>query len=159
MNLYHERLRVTPWFFLISLLILPTVTLMFAPIHLALGISIALSVYIAVTIWLIWGAATIRITPTHLYAGHASIELEYLGKATALRETEAQKQRTHLLHAHAWLLLRGWIKPLVRVEINDKNDTHPYWLISSRTPETFVSVLKQACQEINSEQSSTSSQN
>ena len=44
----------------------------------------------------------------------------------------------------AFLVIRGWVDPVVRVTLDDPNDPTPYWLISTRRPEELVRVLASA---------------
>jgi hypothetical protein len=45
----------------------------------------------------------------------------------------------------AFLCIRGWIDPVVRIEITDPADRTPYWLTSTRRPEELLAALsKQA---------------
>jgi hypothetical protein len=48
------------------------------------------------------------------------------------------------LDVRAWLLIRGWIQPLVRVPIIDENDPAPYWLISSRHPQKLAAAINRS---------------
>ncbi|MFM2384507.1 MAG: hypothetical protein RL166_381, partial [Actinomycetota bacterium] len=43
--------------------------------------------------------------------------------------------------ARAWLSIQASIKGLVKVQVLDKNDPTPYWLISTRNPEKLVNLL------------------
>ena len=47
------------------------------------------------------------------------------------------------LDARAWLLIRGWVDPVVRVRLTDPKDPTPYWLVSSRHPEAVVAALEE----------------
>jgi len=57
---------------------------------------------------------------------------------------DAVRERGGYLHADAWLLIRGWIPGLVRIELDDETDPTPYWLISSRRPETLALAIQEA---------------
>jgi hypothetical protein len=39
------------------------------------------------------------------------------------------------------MCFRGWITPVVRIEITDPADRTPYWLTSTRHPEDLVRAL------------------
>ena len=45
------------------------------------------------------------------------------------------------LDARAYLLIRGWIPGLVRVELDDPDDPTPYWLVSTRHPVRLAAAL------------------
>ncbi len=39
------------------------------------------------------------------------------------------------------MCIRGWIDPVVRIEITDPADRTPYWLASTRHPDELVAAL------------------
>ena len=41
------------------------------------------------------------------------------------------------------MCIRGWIDPVVRIEIADPSDRTPYWLASTRRPDKLVAALSQ----------------
>ncbi len=144
MDLYRERLWATPWLFISTILIVPAVMLVFAPINFAVGVVLAIVFYAAIVIALLASAPVIRVTAAELLAGHARIPLEFIGEPVAFRGEEATLERGQRLDARAWLLIRGWIKPVVKVPVLDVDDPAPYWLISTRNPDQLVRVLDEA---------------
>ncbi len=144
MDLYRERLWATPWLFISTILVVPAVMLVFAPINFAVGVVLAIVFYAAITIALLVSAPVIRVTSAQLVAGHASIPLEFIGEPLAFRAGDATLERGQRLDARAWLLIRGWIKPVVKVPVLDVDDPAPYWLVSTRNPDQLVRVLDEA---------------
>ena len=144
MDLYRERLWATPWLFISTILIVPAVMLVFAPINFAVGVVLAIVFYAAIVIALLASAPVIRVTAAELLAGHARIPLEFIAEPVAFRGEEATLERGQRLDARAWLLIRGWIKPVVKVPVLDVDDPAPYWLISTRNPDQLVRVLDEA---------------
>jgi hypothetical protein len=71
--------------------------------------------------------------PVHLIAG-----------VTAFRGEEATLQRGRLLDARAWLLIRGWVGPVVKIDLADASDPTPYWIVSTRTPDALVAAIDTA---------------
>jgi hypothetical protein len=118
--------------------------LVFAPINFAVGVVLAIAIYVAFAIFLVATAPVIRVTKEELVAGHARIPLGLTGEPAAYRGEEATQQRGRLLDARAWLLIRGWIKPVVKVPLADLDDPTPYWLLSTRNPDQLVRVLEEA---------------
>ena len=45
------------------------------------------------------------------------------------------RERGPSLDARAWLSIRGWVDPVVKVTLADEKDPTPYWLVSTRRPE------------------------
>jgi hypothetical protein len=144
MDLYRERLWATPWLFISTILVVPAVMLVFAPINFAVGVVLAIVFYAAIVIALIASAPLIRVTPAQLIAGNAKIPLEFIGEPRSFSGEEATMERGQRLDARAWLLIRGWIKPVVKVPVLDVDDPAPYWLISTRNPDQLVRVLDEA---------------
>jgi len=144
MDLYRERLWATPWLFISTLLVIPAIMLVFAPINLTVGVLLAIVVYVAWAVFLVTTAPVIRVTEDELVAGHARIPLPLVGDPTAYSGEDATLERGRLLDARAWLLIRGWIKPVVKVPLLDQDDPAPYWLLSTRNPDQLVRVLGEA---------------
>lgn len=79
MDLYRERLWATPWLFVSTILVVPAVMLVFAPINFAVGVVLAIVFYAAIVIALLASAPVIRVTAAELIAGNAKIPLEFIG--------------------------------------------------------------------------------
>lgn len=118
--------------------------LVFFPISETAGLIVAIVLYAACVLLLIAASPTIRITETELIAGKARVPLEIVGEATAYSRDEARQERGPRLDARAWLLIRGWVDPVVKVEITETADPTPYWLLSSRRPAEVVAALSSA---------------
>lgn len=141
MTLYRERLWAAPWMYLATALIIPATLLVSIPINLFIGIIVAIVLYGVCVALLIGNSPRIEVTESHLYAGTAHIERALIGPVEGFRKEEASLQRGQKLDARAWLMIRGWIDPVVRVTIEDSQDPTPYWLLSTRHPEKLVRVL------------------
>jgi hypothetical protein len=143
-TLYRERLWASAWMFLAAALIIPATLVVFLPISTVAGIVIALLLYAGCVAALVVSSAVLEVTTERFSAGRASLPIRFVGEATAYREPDATAQRGPRLDARAWLLIRGWVAPVVRVELTDETDPAPYWLVSSRRPEKLVAALRQA---------------
>jgi hypothetical protein len=64
-----------------------------------------------------------------------------VGGVRAARGADAVHERGVGLHADAWLLIRGWIPDVVRVELDDPQDPTPYWIISSRRADALAAAI------------------
>jgi hypothetical protein len=138
---YRERLRPAVWVYLATALVIPASLLVFLPISLAAGIAVAAGLYLAIVILLFVTTPTIEIADDQLHAGRARIPLEFIASAAGFRGADATAERGTRLDARAWLLLRGWIDPVVRIELDDPEDPTPYWLVSTRRPDELVAAL------------------
>ncbi|MFP5347538.1 MAG: DUF3093 domain-containing protein [Actinomycetes bacterium] len=98
----------------------------------------------ALVLWAVRSAPVVAVRDGELVAGPARVPVSLLGSATAWRGTEARQQRGPALDPRAYLSIRGWVDPVVRVELTDPADPTPYWLISTRRPEELVAALDRA---------------
>ena len=142
MTTFREVLRPSWWMYLIAAFMIPTIILVMAPINFGLGIVLAIVVYLLIVIPLFASSPTITVTEKELRVGKAHIDLKFVGSVSAYSGNYAVAARGPELDARAWIFLRGWVNPVVRVEITDPNDPTPYWLFSSRRPEELVAALR-----------------
>lgn len=141
MTTYRERLWASPWVFISTALVIPASLLVFLPINAIAGPVVAVVLYAAVVILLAIGSPTIEVTDTSLIAGRARLPLAFVGEVTAYRDARATQQRGPNLDARAWLMIRGWISPIVKVEITDPDDPTPYWVLSTRNPDALAAAI------------------
>ena len=143
MTNYREKLWPAPWLFISTALVIPASLLVFLPINQTVGIVVAIVLYLGCVGALILASPVIEVTADEFIAGRARIPLPVVGTATAHRGDDARLQRGQKLDARAWLLIRGWVDPVVRVRLTDPKDPTPYWLVSSRHPEAVVAALEE----------------
>jgi hypothetical protein len=138
---YRERLWPAPWIFLASALVIPASLLVFLPISIPAGIAVAILLYAAIVAVLLITTPLVEVSGGELRAGRARLPLTVVANASAAHGADAVRERGTGLHAHAWLLIRGWIPDVVRVELDDPDDPTPYWLISSRRAEELARAV------------------
>lgn len=139
--IYHEKVRVSPSMWLLVPVFTSIGFLVLAPIQLWAGyVSGAVTGLVTVVI-LLSLTSEITVTADRLQVGRATIERHFVGSVTGYRGEEAFNQRGRKLHGLAYLNLRGWVKPVVRIQITDERDRTPYWLTSTRHPEELVAAL------------------
>jgi len=141
MTTYSEKLWPAPWLFIATALVMPASLLVFVPINFTVGIVVAIVFYAGICAALILGTPSISVTESHFVAGRARLPLSAIGEVRAFTGTEAQLQRGQKLDARAWLLIRGWISPVVTIAVTDVEDPTPYWLVSTRRPEQLLAAL------------------
>lgn len=144
MTLYRERLWPSVWMYVATALVIPAALLVFLPINPGVGAATAVVLYAACVVLMLAASPTIVVTTERLTAGAASLPIALTGTVTGFRGTAATAQRGPELDARAWLLIRGWVSPVVRVEVLDERDPVPYWLISTRHPDRLVAAIDQA---------------
>lgn len=142
MTHYRERLWPAPWLFLATALVIPASLLVFLPISEIAGIVVAAVLYLGCVGLLFVAAPRIEVTATEFIAGKARVPLSLIGAVTTARGEDARQERGPRLDARAWLLIRGWVDPVVRIEITDPQDPTPYWLVSSRRPDALAAALE-----------------
>ncbi|WP_368499874.1 DUF3093 family protein [Herbiconiux sp. A18JL235] len=83
----------------------------------------------------------IEVTADTLRVGRAVIPRALLGEIRGYDGDAATQQRGPKLDARAWLCIRGWVKPVVKIAITDPSDPVPYWLVSTRHPNELIRSL------------------
>ena len=141
---YRERLWPTPWIYLISLLLIPASILVLAPVSVPAGIATGVILYAAVAGSLSLTAPVIEISDGLFRAGRAEVPLEFTGTAVAAIDQAARTERGTGLDARAFLVIRGWIRDVVRVPITDTTDPAPYWLVSTRHPDELAAAINES---------------
>jgi hypothetical protein len=141
MTVYRERLWPSFWMYLAVALVIPASILVFAPVNLTAGFVVAPLLFLGMMGLLVALAPVIEVTDDTLRAGNARVPLTVLGEAASFTAGAATLERGRRLDARAWLCLRGWIDPVVKVPLRDPEDPTPYWLLSTRHPEKLKAAL------------------
>jgi hypothetical protein len=143
-TIYREKLWPAPWLFISTALVIPASLLVFLPISQLAGIVTAAVLYLGCVGLLLLSAPTLEVTKDQIVAGKARLPMAVVGSAEAFGGDEARLERGQRLDARAWLMIRGWIDPVVRVELVDEHDPTPYWLLSTRRPQAVVDAIAKA---------------
>lgn len=138
---YREKLWPSPWLFIIIALVIPASLLVFLPISVLAGVLTGAGLYLGSALLLVLASPTVVVSDGVLTAGRARIETSLLGEAVPFEGAEATLERGQKLDARAWLLIRGWIAPVVRIPLTDPTDPSPYWLVSSRRPQKMAAAI------------------
>lgn len=144
MTIYRERLWASPWVFISTALVIPASLLVFLPINFAAGVVVAIVLYAGIVLTLVATSPVLEVTASKLIAGRASVPIALIGSVTAHTGADATLERGQKLDARAWLMIRGWVSPVVRVELIDASDPTPYWIVSTRTPAAVVAAIATA---------------
>ncbi len=139
---YTEKLWPGFWGWVIVIGLSAAGILIFIPISPTAGYVAFFVLLIGQATLLIASTPTIEVTPESLRVGRAQIDRQHIGEVTFYHGEEATEQRGTKLNGLAYLCIRGWIKPVVKVEITDPSDRTPYWLTSSRNPEHLTAALR-----------------
>lgn len=141
MTRFRERLWPAPWLFIATALVIPASLLVFLPISTTAGIIVAIVLYAGCVALLLLGSPVIEVTDTTFTAGKARLPLDVVSGAAASTGAQARQERGPGLDARAFLVIRGWVDPVVRVTLDDPTDPTPYWLVSTRRPDELVAAL------------------
>src|SRR3954465_9197552 len=120
--------------YLAAALLIPGSLLVFVPISLIAGVIAAVVLFGAAILAMILWSPVLEVGGGVFRAAAARIPLDQVGDPVGFRGTEATAARGVDLDARAWLCIRGWVDPVVRVPITDPRDPAPYWLLSPPPP-------------------------
>jgi hypothetical protein len=139
---FAERINWPVWLWLFLAMMIASIYLTFwAPF----GNLFAAVVSILIAIALIYSAKKsvleIVLINNWLYVGNAKIECKHIKKVTALPKEEFLKLRGQNADPAAFNATRFWVSIGVKVELKDKNDPTPYWLIATRKPKKLAEAL------------------
>jgi len=147
---YSERLWPSLGVWLLVPVVAGAAFVALVPVGFAAGLAGALVVAAAAVGGAVAASPTLSVTTGRggeLVAGRARIPVALLGRTTPARGEDARRERGPALDARAFLLIRGWVGPVLRVELNDPQDPTPYWLLSTRRPEALAAALTRATTE------------
>ena len=139
--LHDERLWPSPGTWLVVPLLGVLVAVSLLPVGAVAALVAVVVVLTVVVTGLVLASAPVRVAGGELVAGPARIPVTLLGAAEPLRDADARHARGPGLDARAYLLLRGWVQPMVRVQVLDDQDPTPYWLVSTRRPEELARAI------------------
>ena len=146
MRQYRERLRVPLSWWLIPPA--ATVSVWLAVQHVYgpwVSIPAAAGVLLLSSLGLVgYGAVVVAVEPDGFVAGRARLPLWVVGDVAALSTDRARAARGPAADPRAFLLVRGYIGPMVQVTVEDSADPVPYWLVSTRHPDQLAAALSAA---------------
>jgi hypothetical protein len=143
-TIYREKLWPAPWLFISTALVIPASLLVFLPINPTVGVVVAIVLYLGCVGMLLVASPAIEVSHSDLVAGRARLPLSSVGSLAAFAGDDARLERGQRLDARAWLLIRGWVDPVLRMQVADAGDPAPYWLISTRKPEAIIAAIETA---------------
>jgi hypothetical protein len=144
--LYDERLHVPLRWWVQATMFLATIWLAFVvalPAVVA-WVATTLLAVLVLALFLGYGAAKVRVVGGVLHAGRAQIPVSLLAEVTPLDAEQTRLLAGRDANAHAFFLLRPYLKRSVRVTVTDPADPAPYWLVSTRRPAELADALASA---------------
>jgi hypothetical protein len=88
-----------------------------------------------------FGRTRVRVDGDELRVGSAVLPRRFVGRVEVVDRRDKQAALGPELDPAAFVLLRGWVGPLVRLEVTDPDDPTPYWVFSVREPDRLLSAL------------------
>lgn len=141
---FREKLWPAPWLFISTALVIPASLLVFLPINIYVGVAAAIILYVGCVGGLLLSATRIEVSDGALLAGKARLPVDIIGDVRGFSGREATMERGQRLDARSFLVIKGWIDPVVRIELLDPNDPVPYWLVSTRNPQGLADAIQSA---------------
>jgi hypothetical protein len=142
---YRERLHAPWWIWLVTALLTGSLGVAYGfPLGLPVGlVTFAVSQGL-VTWWLVSTAPVVVVDDRVFRAGRARLPLRHVGRIAPLDPAQTRDARGRLADPAAYLCLRGWVSRSVLVEVDDPDDPHPYWLVSTRHGHALATALAPA---------------
>ncbi len=140
---FDERLSVPLWWYPPAVAV---AVLLGAEIHMGYPgvrswIGYAVLVPLAVLLLIGLGRTRLRVTDDELQVGSARLALRHVGRVDVVTKADKQVALGPELDPAAHLMHRGWVGPVVRIEVTDPADRTPYWVVSVRDPDAFRRAL------------------
>ncbi|WP_306746842.1 DUF3093 domain-containing protein [Saccharothrix yanglingensis] len=142
---FRERLFVPWWGWPLPL---GAAVLLAAEIHMGFPgvrswLPYALLVPLAVLLLVRMGSTKVEVSGGELRVGEAHVPVELLGEVEVFDSKSKRKAMGPDLDPMAYVVHRGWVGPVVKVELRDPQDPTPYWLFSARSAERLAAVLRE----------------
>lgn len=88
------------------------------------------------------GRVRVRVAGGRLEVAGRSVAVEHVGRTEIVARERKQEALGPELDPTAYLMLRSWVKPVVRVQITDSADPAPYWVFSVRDAKGLLTALR-----------------
>jgi hypothetical protein len=138
---FRERLIPGAGTLTAILLLLPAIWVILLPLSPTVAPIAAIVLTAAVEVLMLVVAPVVAVGDGVLTAGSARIPVALTGDTAQYRKADAVTARGPQLDARAFTLFRGWVDPVVRIDVTDPDDPTPYWLVSTRRPEQLRAAL------------------
>ncbi|APU13758.1 DUF3093 domain-containing protein [Actinoalloteichus fjordicus] len=147
-SLFRERLSVSWWGWPLPLL---GASLLAMQVHMGhpgvrawLPYAVLVPLAVVGMVWL--GRVRVGLDKQVLRVGRAHLPLRFIGEVEIVTKDQKRKALGPELDPAAFVMHRGWVGPMLWVELTDPDDPTPYWLFSVRDPERLQALLVAAQQ-------------
>ncbi|AQP52343.1 DUF3093 domain-containing protein [Tessaracoccus flavescens] len=141
---YSERLHIPWWWLLVAVAFAASMAVaVTAYVKPSVGIAFSVLLIIGLVLALFaYSRTLVSVDARGLAAGRYRVEPEYIAGATALEGEAARNALGPEADHRAFLFTRPFLSSLVRVDLADAHDPHPYWLVSTRHPGELASAIE-----------------
>ena len=143
--MFRERVHAPVWIWLLALMLTASLGVAYGfRLGTASGVVAFLVSQGLVSWWLLATAPLVVVDDRVLRAGRARLPLRFVGRIAPLDTAQTRDARGRLADPAAFLCLRSWVSRSVLVEVEDPDDPHPYWLVSTRRGRDLAPLLAAA---------------
>ena len=112
-----------------------------------LGIAVGITTFVltmGLAAWLlVVTAPVVQVDDRVLRAGRARLPLHHVGRVAPLDAQQTRDVKGPKADPAAYLCTRGWTSRSILVEVDDLDDPHPYWIVSTRNgPELAQAIAE-----------------
>jgi hypothetical protein len=140
---FDERLSVPWWWYVpavgVGVLLGAEIHMGYPGVRSWIGYAVCVPLFVAVLVSL--SRAHVRVADGELRVGAEVLPLRSVGRVDVVRRRDKQAALGPELDPAAYVLHRGWVGPLVRVEVTDPGSPTPYWVFSVRQPDRLLAAL------------------
>jgi hypothetical protein len=141
--LFRERLTPRAYVYVVVEALIAMISLAYG---VPLGAWVGWFVFVGLSVLAVWAlratSPTIEVTATHLRAGSALIEREFVTLTTALGREEFRLARGRDADPRRFSLLRSWHSGTgALITIDDSRDPHPAWIVTCARPVELAAAL------------------
>ncbi|MFC6238249.1 DUF3093 domain-containing protein [Longivirga aurantiaca] len=142
---YRERLHAPWWMWLLGTVLMLTLGVAYGfRLGAVAGVITFVVAEAVLAALLLVTAPLVVVDDAVLRAGRARLPLRHVGRVAVFDAARTRDARGTRGDKRAYLCLRGWVPASVLVEVDDPDDPHPYWLVSTRRGRELAPVLAAA---------------
>jgi hypothetical protein len=142
--LYREALRTPWWWYLVALVVGGLIAAEFHVSGLRLTDWLSFGILLPLSAAVVWslGRGHLEISHGEFRVRGAHIPLREISGVVALDAQTLRRVVGREGDPAAYISIRGWIGPGVQLWLDDPDDPTPYWVVSTRHPQTVVDIVR-----------------
>jgi hypothetical protein len=141
---YVERLRTPWWWYPVALAVATVLAAEFHVSGVRLTDWIPFGTLLPMSVLIVWwlGRSRVEIRDGELRVRGAHLPLRYVSGAVALDAPTLRRVVGREGDPAAFVSIRPWIGPGVQFWLDDPDDPTPYWVVSTRHPDTLARLVR-----------------